>query len=294
VNREFLTSIQIKINSALPYAVIFIAFIAFMIPVFWIVTTSFKRPKDIMTMPPTLIFEPTLNNYSVALLGKEDLSVTAGHTVSVEFPKAIFNTAVISVGSTILALLLGIPAAYALARFNFHGKNFVAYFTLSIRMLPIIGLIIPFYLLFSRLHLLDKHIGLIIAYQTLNLSYVIWMMKSFFGELPRELEDAATVDGCTRLGAFTRIILPLSLPGLGATSIFSILICWNEFMLPLILAGTNVKVITVGIYSFIGFKEIAWGPLTAAATIVTLPMLIMILFVQRSLVSGLAMGATKG
>jgi multiple sugar transport system permease protein len=207
------------IKQILLYSVLGVVLVAFMIPTYWIVSTSLKVPKDIMAMPPRLVFAPTFANYAVTLLGKEDVTVTGGHATSdTAFPKYVLDSAVISLGATLLALLLGTPAAYALARMRFPGKRSLAYFTFLIRLLPSIGLIIPMYIMFSKLKLLDSYLGLILAYLTFNLSFVIWMMKSFIEELPIALEDAALVDGCTRLGLIVSIILPISLPGLGEGS----------------------------------------------------------------------------
>ena len=169
----------------------------------------------------------------------------------------------------------------------------MGWFILSTRMLPQFGILIPFYIMFAKLRLLDTYIALILIYLTFVLAFAIWMMKGFFQEIPSELEDAAQVDGCTRIKAIFKIVLPLAAPGLAATSIFSIILCWNEFLFALILTGLQAKTATVAIYSFVTFREIIWGGLTAAGTLITLPILIFFLLVQKHFIRGLTMGAVK-
>ena len=160
-------------------------------------------------------------------------------------------------------------------------------------MAPPFGVLIPFYLMFSRMGLLDRRISLVIVYMVFNLPFVVWMMRSFFSELPLELEESAMVDGCTRWGAFARIALPLALPGLAATMIFCVIMSWNEFLFALLLTGTQAKTAPVALYGFVTFREVLWGPLFAAGTIITAPVLVFTLLAQKHLVRGLTMGAIK-
>lgn len=266
----------------------------FMIPVYWIVSTSLKLPTDILTVPPKFVFEPTLANYRVVLLGEKNVAVTGGRLGgSTEFPRYLLNSLIVSLSSTGLALVLGAPAAYCLARFEFRGKKLLAYYMLSTRMIPGIAIVIPFYIMFSRLQLVDTYVALTSVLLTINLAFVVWMMKGFFQEIPVELEEAALVDGCTRLGAIRRIVLPLAISGLSATAIFCMILCWNEFLYAVILTTTNAKTATVAVATFMGYREIAWGSMMAAAVAVAGPVLIFTLLVQRNLVRGLLMGAVK-
>lgn len=266
--------------------------IIFLLPIVWMVSSSFKMPKDILTMPPKWIFEPTLDNYRAVLFGQRNIAGATFPEVK-DFPRYLLNSTIISLSSTLVALFVGTPAAYTISRFNFRGKKQLAFYILEARMAPPLAVLIPFYILFSSLHLLDKYPSLMIVYSILNLPFVIWMMRGFFKEIPEELEDAARVDGCDRYGAFFRIALPLTAPGLAATAIFCLLLSWNEFLFALVLSGNVIKTAPVGLYNFISFHEVIWGALFAAGTIVIIPVLIFTLLVQRNLVRGLTMGAVK-
>lgn len=264
----------------------------FLIPIFWMVTSSFKLPKDILVMPPKWIFKPTLDNYLAVFFGKQTIAGTTFPEVE-GFGRSLLNSVIISVGSTAIAMLIGLPVAYAMSRFRFNGKNLLAFFVLSIRMAPEIAVLIPFYILFSKFYLLDTYPALLIIYVTFNVSFVIWMMRGFFRDVPSELEDSARVDGCSRYGALFRITLPLAAPGMVATAIFVLLLAWNEFLFALVLTGKVTKTAPVAIYGFVSFHEVIWGSLFAAGTMITLPVLIFTLLVQRNLVRGLTMGAVK-
>lgn len=261
-------------------------------PILWMVISSFKAPADILTMPPRWFFVPTLDNYRAVLFGQQEIAGGTFPQVP-DFPKHLTNSVVIALTSTGLALLVGCPAAYALARFRFRRSKDLSFYVLSIRMAPPFGVLIPFYILFSRMGLLDTRFSLIVVYLALNLPFVVWMMRSFFSEIPRELEEASMVDGCTRWGGFGRVALPLALPGLAATAIFCLIMTWNEFLFALILTGTQAKTAAVALYGFVTFRDVLWGPLFAAGTIVSIPVLIFTLLVQKNLVRGLTMGAIK-
>ena len=266
--------------------------LAFLLPILWMVTSSFKLPKDILVMPPKWIFHPTLGNYRAVLLGERNIAGATFPEVK-NFPRYIVNSIFISLSSTFVSLVVGTPAAYTLSRFNFRGKKQMAFYILGARMAPPLAVLIPYYILFSWLRLLDSYLSLLIVYSVLNLPFVIWMMRGFFNEVPEELEDAARVDGCDRFGALFQISLPLTAPGLAATSIFCLLLSWNEFLFALVLTGNVAKTAPVGLYNFISFHEVIWGALFAAGTLVSLPVLIFALLVQRNLVRGLTMGAFK-
>lgn len=266
--------------------------ILFLIPILWTLVSSFKLPSDILTMPPRWLFTPTLDNYLAVLFGKRVIAGTTFPEVR-GFPGHLLNSVLISLGATFCSLLIGTPAAYTMARFRFRGKRDLAFYVLSTRMAPPLAVLIPFYILFSQLRLLDTHIALLIVYTTFNLSFAIWMMRGFFSEIPTELEDAARVDGCSRYGAFARVALPLAAPGLAATAIFCLLLSWNEFLFALVLTSKVAKTAPVALYSFVTFHEVLWGSLFAAGTMVTLPVLVFTLLVQRNLVRGLTMGAIR-
>lgn len=270
---------------------ILVAFI-FLVPILWMVTSSFKAPKDILLMPPKWIYQPTLDNYRAVLLGERNISGATFPEVK-DFPRFIGNSVIIGLSSTFIALLIGTPAAYTIERYKFRGKKQLAFYILGARMAPPLAVLIPYYILFSWLHLIDNYLTLLIVYSVLNLPFVIWMMRGFFREVPQELEDAARVDGCDRYGALFHVAFPLVAPGFAATAIFCLLLSWNEFLFALILTGNVAKTAPVAMYSFISFHEVIWGALFAAGTLVTLPVLIFALLVQRNLVRGLTMGAFK-
>lgn len=260
-------------------AVLFLLFV-FLFPIVWTVMTSLKTEADAFSMPPNWFFTPTFENYK---------------TIFTEQPfwRYILNSMVISFGSTFVALLVGTPAAYALTRFNFRGRDDMAFYILSTRIAPPTLVLLPFFLIFRQYGLIDTYIGMIMVYLTFNISFVVWLMKGFFEDVPTAIDEAAVIDGCNRFGAFVRIVLPLSLGGLTSTAIFSAIMAWNEFLFALVLTGNNTETLPVAITSFIQFTGTRWGELTAAATIIMTPMVLFSFFIQRRLVRGLTMGAVK-
>ena len=280
------------VRKTISYMLIIFFIIIFFIPVYWMISSSFKLPKDILSIPPKIIFEPTIDNYKSVLLGTSTVGKTSMPQV-VDFPKYLLNSIIVSFSATFIALLISVPAGYTLARYKFKGKATMGWYILITRMLPQFGLLIPFYIMFSRLGLIDTYIALILIYLTFILAFSVWMMKGFFQEIPHELEEAAQIDGCTRVQAIFRIVFPLASPGMAATAIFLIILCWNEFLFALILTGLNAKTATVAVYNFVTFREVVWGGLTAAGTLITLPIVIFFLIVQRNFIRGMTMGAIK-
>lgn len=228
-------------------------------------------------MPPRWIFTPTLHAFKAVLQ-------------DAEFSRYFLNSLIVVVAATVVALLLGTPAAYVLARFPFRGRNQFDFWILSTRMAPAVATLIPFFLLFRAVGMLDSIAGLVIVYLSLNLPLVIWMMKSFFLDVPAELEEAAMVDGCGYFTAFTRVILPVTITGIAAAGILSFLFTWNEFMFALVLTGPVAKTAPVALYNFVSYTEINWTQLSAAGTILVIPVIIFVAVVQRDLVRGMTMG----
>ncbi len=250
-------------------------------PYAWLVLTSFKTRIDALSPTPTWFFVPTLRNYQEAFLQGD-------------FGKYLLNTLVIALGSTSVSLLVGTPAAYALTRFTFPGKNVVFFYTLATRMLPAIVLALPLFLVFIRIGLYGTPVAVIVAHSAYNVSVVIWMMRGFFTEVPVQLDEAALLDGHSRWGAFVRIILPLSLSGLAATAIVSFMWSWNEFLYALVLTNSPSRTITVGVASLVTPFGTAWGQIAAAATVAAVPIVLFTFFVQRRIVQGATLGAVKG
>lgn len=262
----------------------------FLFPIYWMITTSFKAPPDILTRPPKWVFEPTLSNYVYAF-------------EEANFALFIKNTLIVSLTSTTLVIVLGCLASYSFARYN-PGAGHLMFFILTTRMMPAIAVIIPFFVIFKAIGNtaigealflgLDKQGTLVVCYTVFNLPFAIWLLHSFFQDIPVELEDSARLDGYSRLQVFRRVVLPLAAPGIAVTAIFCLFFSWNEFLFAFLLSRDVARTITVGVAGFWTQRGILWGPLSAAATVCVLPMLIFALILQRYIVRGLTFGAVRG
>lgn len=265
-------------------AVVVVLFIA-LAPFYWTAITSIKIDAEINTSPPTLVPHSfTTNNYSQAFASNQPA-----------FAKDLLNSTIVAILTTILALIAGSIAAYAIARTKFRGKGAVLAIVLSVQMFPLIALVGPLYVFFTDIGAYNTYVALIIPYLVISLPITIYFLTSFFRDLPPDLEEAALVDGTTRLGALWRIVLPLTAPGVFTTAILSFINVWNDFLFGLTMtADSNAQTVTVAIPLFNGEHQIAFGEVSAAAIIVTIPLVIMVLFLQRRIVSGLTAGAVKG
>lgn len=253
------------------------------LPVYWMINTSFKTQVEVFAAPPTLFPQrPVLENY-LSLFTRRNLGAY------------LFNSIIIVGSSVGLAMAVGSLAAYALARFSLgHLQNRISFLVLAPRMIPPIAVVVPIFLMLQHLGLINKYPGLILVYTALNLPFVVWMMRSFFQEIPLDLEEAAMVDGASRLRAFWDVVLPLAAPGLVATAIFSVIVTYNEFFFALILTSTPAAAtLPVGTASLIGKTQTLFGEMAAAGVVATVPLMIFALLVQRHLVRGLTMGAVK-
>jgi len=262
------------------YVLVIFLVICVMFPFFWLLQMSFKPDKDIFTFPPKWVFRPTLS-HSVSLW-------------DTDFRRSFGNSAVASVTSTVLSLVLGVPAAYALSRARYRHERNIALWILASRMAPPIAFTIPFFLIYRHLDLMDTLTGLIIIYLTFNLSLVIWMMRTFFEGVPKSLEEAAWIDGVSIWGGFLKIVLPLSAPGLAATAIFCFLFSWNDFFFALILTRTQAMTAPVAVVNFMNYEGWEWGKIAAGGTMVMLPVVVFSIFVRKYLIRGLTAGAVKG
>ena len=249
-------------------------------PFLWLLMMSFKTDSDIFAWPPVLFFTATLDHY---------LALWQGN-----FPKSFANSAIASIVSTVLAMLAGVPGAYALSRTAMRSEKSLSLLILSSRMAPPIAFTIPYFLVYRHLDLLDTLTGLIIIYLTFNISLVVWLMRSFFDATPRSLEEAAWIDGATLWQGFTRIILPLSGPGLAATAILCFLYSWNDFFFALILTRTEAMTAPVAVVNFMNYEGWEWGKIAAGGTMVMLPVLIFSILVRKFLIQGMTAGAIKG
>jgi multiple sugar transport system permease protein len=270
---------------AAAWALVTAGLLASLLPVYWLATISLKREVDQFAVPPRwLFFEPTLAHYYEIFFTRA-------------FGTYLWNSVVVAVLSTALAMALGIPAAYALARIRMphDAHERLAFWILSTRMFPPIVSIVPLFLMMHRLDLLDSRAALVLIYAAFNLPLVVWMMRAFFAEVPPELEEAAMVDGCGRMSAVVRVVLPVAAPGLTATAVLSLIFAWNEFLFALVLAQTDRAItLPVGIAGQVTQYEIKWGAMSAAGVVAMLPVLLFAFLAQRYLVRGLSLGAVKG
>ena len=263
------------------HIVLIITALFVLLPLLWILSQSFKNSFDAIASPPKFLFQPILSNY-INTIHREG------------FLNAFRDSLVVSLGSILLTLAIGTPFGYVLSRFSFRGKEDIGFYILSTRMLPPIVVIVPFVRIFNAFGLLDSYFGLIIAGILVNLALVVWMMRAFFLGVPQEIEEAALIDGCTRLEALRRVVMPLISPGLVATAVLSFLFSWNEFIFALSLTSFNVRTLPVYMATeFVGYLATDWGGLSAAGVLATLPGLIFIIAIQKYLVRGLTFGAIK-
>ncbi len=250
-------------------------------PYLWMVLTSLKPNEAISIFPVQYLPERfTLEHYSV-LLAKTSFAINLGHSL------------LISIGAVALGLGVSVPAAYAFSRYRFRGRKAALVLFLVINMVPVVLLIIPLFVLMRSFGLLDTHLGIVLGHATFAIPFSVWMMTSYFNALPIELDEAALVDGATRLQTIRHVVLPLAMPGIVTTGIYIFVNSWNEYLFAMMLSGQSVKTVTVALQSFIGEFTVQWGLLTAAGTLIAIPVTILFLIIQRRLVGGLTAGAVK-
>ena len=249
-------------------------------PIFWMILTSFKTEIEDVRTPPSLFFTPTLENYAT-------VNERANYFL------AALNSVIISVGSTLLATLIAVPAAYAMAFFPGKRTKDLLLWMLSTKMMPAVGVLIPIYLLFRDFGALDTRWGLTIVYMLMNLPIVVWMLYTFFKEVPKDILEAGRMDGAKPKQEVWMLLLPLSLPGIASTALLSIILCWNEAFWSLNLTATNAAPLTAFIASFSAPEGLFWAKLSAASTIAIAPILVFGWMSQRQLVRGLTFGAVK-
>lgn len=263
--------------------------VAILAPFLWLFVASVASPSDLLARP--LHFIPdhvSLHRYS-------EIFTAHGDNVSAAFREAFVNSLIVASGTVLISVSVGVFGAYAIARLRFRAQQPLLLLFLSTYMVPPIALVIPMYLVMVRLHLLDTRLGLIVVYCSFTTPFVLWIMGNFFQTIPKDLEDAAQVEGCTRIGALFRVILPLARPGLLATILFAFLIAWDEFLYALIFTSTTAsKTIPVAIAEFTGRYETDFGLQAAGGVLAALPPVVIATVFQRYIVGGLARGAVKG
>jgi multiple sugar transport system permease protein len=260
--------------------ILLVGLVFIFVPYLWIFLTALKLPVDAAAVPP-MIFSPiTFKNFGALVEGP--------------FAKSLVASVIITLLTTAATLLLGVPAGYAFARGKFRGRGFFAAWLLLSRMVPPVIFIIPLFLFFHKLRLIDTYQGLTLAYLTGLLPFTVWMSASYFQDVPIELEEAARIDGASRTRTFLEVVLPLARPGILTVGLLIAIAAWSEYFIPLILAGINTTPATVGLVNFIGIDTLNWGALAAGALALVIPTFIITLIAQRGMLRGLSAGAVKG
>jgi multiple sugar transport system permease protein len=251
-------------------------------PIVWGLLTSLKTERDVLAYPPKVIFAPTGANYWDVLFGSASI-----------LPN-LWSSLVVSALTTALTMLFAIPAAYALARLELPFKRASGFYILATQMLPPVGLIIPYFIALQRVGWLDTYQGMVVIYLTFSLPFAIWLMVSYFEDIPREMEEAALLDRAGRLRTLLYVILPQVRGGVAVTMIFVFLNAWNEFLFAVVLGGNRVRTVTVAMFNFISVEQTLWAKLAAAAMLAMAPVIVLGIVAQRHIVKGLTVGAVKG
>jgi multiple sugar transport system permease protein len=251
-------------------------------PVLWALLTSFKTERDVLAYPPVVFFEPTLANYREVMFGASSI-----------LPNLV-SSVIVATSATLLTMLFAVPAAYAIARLRYPGKAASGFYVLATQMLPPVGLIIPYYLALQRIGALDTYAGLVLINLTFSLPFAIWLMVSYFEDVPFEMEEAALLDRAGRWRALWHVILPQVSGGIAVTTIFVFLNAWNEFLFAVVLGGNQVRPVTVAMFNFISVEQTQWARLAAGSMLAMAPVILIGLFAQRHIVKGLTVGAVKG
>lgn len=295
--------------------VLILAFIG-LIPVFAMGLTAFKSRAEVVSVPPKVIFEPTLEGFVFLLTERSQLSSAAlqeaqenaenlglferialanGQRINgpSDFAQRLRNSLIIAGGSTILSVTLGLFAAYAFSRFEIPGKDDLLFFILSTRMLPAVVVAVPLFLMYRQLGLHDTHLGMILLYTVFNLSLTVWLLKGFIDEIPREYEEAALVDGYTRFQAFYKIVLPQATTGIAATTVFSLIFAWNEYAFALMLTSNNARTAPPAIATMLGRGGIEWSAIAAGTLAFLIPVVIVTFALRRHLLRGVTFGAVR-
>jgi len=306
-----------------------VAFVFFLFPLFWMIVTSLRARNEVTQLPPRYLpfvdFQPVGDNYQAVFTKASELgtinnaSATARSGEISAFPEHLLNSVLIAGAATILAVILGTLAAYAFSRFRVKGENDLLFFILSTRMLPPIVVLVPIFLMFtqpfgflagfarslssgglhdwilnlSQVTLRESYLGITLLYTTVGLPFVVWMMKGFFDEIPKEYEDAAMIDGYSRLEALWKIVLPEAMPAMLATAVFVLITAWNEFVFVQILNPSHANTVPPFLYSIIGYGQIEWGRMAATSVVFLLPVIIFTFAVRNHLLRGVTFGAVR-
>ncbi len=269
-----------SINDILALAALVAYTVFALFPLFWIFLMSLKTQRDVIATPPKFIFTPTFQNYA-DVLSRPD------------FLQPFKNSIIVTFGALLLSILISLPAAYALARMNFRFKEDLAFSFLSLRFAPELIVLLPLFVIYQSFGLYDTYIGLILVYQLITFPLMVWMMRSFLEDVPKELEEAVQMDGGTWFTGFRMIVTRIALPGLAASCVLSFIYAWNHFVFALVLASDKT-VITSGLLQFISFEQIQWGSMAAGVMLAIIPEFIVAVFALRYMIRGLTAGTVKG
>jgi len=258
-------------------------------PIIWIFMMSIKTRVEITSDIPVFFFTPTFENYQIVTGLKK-----VPYGLPISFFHYFFNSLCIALSSVFVTLVVGVPVAYVCAKIKFPGRNTIAFTFLTFRFAPELAVILPLYAIYQKVNLYDTLLGLVLSYQLITLPICIWLMISFFMEIPREIEEAALVDGCSQWQVLRKISFPLAMPGLAVTMLIAFIYSWNNLVIPLLLAGRNMAPITVGLLNYISFEQVFWGQMAAATSLAIIPGILISIFIQKKIVQGLTFGAVKG
>ncbi|MDH7483505.1 MAG: carbohydrate ABC transporter permease [Spirochaetales bacterium] len=258
--------------------VVLLIVLPILFPFVWMLMSSFKTQVDIVAWPPRLFFSPTLQNYERVFREQN-------------FLKYFINSAIIGISAVALSLLMGLPAAYSIARF---GQKRLSVFILVARLMPGISFLMPWYIIFSRLKLMDSYIALVLSHMLITLPIIVWIMATYFESVPLEIEESAMVDGATRQRAFLEVVLPVAGPGIVTSVTLSFIFSWNNFMFSQVLSMERTRTLPIAIYNFVSYAEVDWGAVMAAAVAIMAPAILLTMVFQKYVVKGLTMGAVKG
>jgi multiple sugar transport system permease protein len=274
---------KIFFEKSLIYSVIAVYLFITVAPLVWVLSTSFKPNQEAISFPPKFLPDhPTLENYLFVLTDSK-------------LVLSLINSLIVSVGSTALSVTVSALGGYAFARYDFKGKNLLMSTILALFMIPVVINIIPLYIMLASVGLLNSLVALVLTFQILIIPLNIFLLKNYFESLPKELEEAALIDGCSKLGALIRVTIPMSLPGFIIAAILSFRFSWNEFVLPVVLANKpDSMIFQVALYQFISLYRIDWGYLTAGINIAIIPVVVLMLIFQKKMIRGLTLGATRG
>ncbi|GHV90844.1 sugar ABC transporter permease [Spirochaetia bacterium] len=257
---------------------ILVIVIPMLFPFLWMFMSSFKTQVDIISWPPKYVFSPTLRNFN-KVFGEQN------------FLLYLKNSGIVGFFAVVLSMIIGLPAAYSIARF---AQKKLLMLILVARLMPGISFLMPWYIVFSRLGLMDSYIALILSHMLIALPVIVWIMSAYFESIPVDLESSAMIDGATRQRAFISIILPLSMPGVVTATTLSFIFSWNNFMFSQVLSMQKTRTLPIAVYNFMSYAEVDWGGVMAAAVAIVTPAIILTMIFQKYVVKGLTMGAVKG